>query len=223
MLMMPFLMPTATSRPLVTWPRATWSACSRRLPACRPWPTWPGCAPNTPPPCCSTPTSPSPASGRRSAGPTRTTSRAGSRPTTGSAPPPTGPASRPAPSTWRPRRPAGPRGPPKPDNPEPDNAVMATEGPASEHALRASRTYGAAADHYQRAALGFWDRFGAATVTRLRLAPGGTVLDLCCGAGASALPAARAVGPEGRVLGVDIAAPMLELARARAADEGLAN
>jgi hypothetical protein len=29
---------------------------------------------------------------------------------------------------------------------------MATEGPASEHALRASRTYGAAAGHYR-----FWD------------------------------------------------------------------
>jgi len=100
---------------------------------------------------------------------------------------------------------------------------MATEETASEHALRASRTYGAAADHYRRAALSFWDRFGAATVSRLRLAPGGTVLDLCCGAGASALPAARAVGPEGRVLGIDIAAPLLELARARAADEGLAN
>ena len=100
---------------------------------------------------------------------------------------------------------------------------MATEEPASEHALRASRTYGAAADHYRRAALSFWDRFGAATVSRLRLAPGGTVLDLCCGAGASALPAARAVGPEGRVLGIDIAAPLLELARAGAADEGLAN
>ena len=100
---------------------------------------------------------------------------------------------------------------------------MATEEPASEHALRASRTYGAAADHYRRAALSFWDRFGAATVSRLRLAPGGTVLDLCCGAGASALTAARAVGPEGRVLGIDIAAPLLELARAGAADEGLAN
>jgi len=49
------------------------------------------------------------------------------------------------------------------------------------------------------------------------------VLDLCCGAGASAIPAAHAVGPAGRVLGVDLAAPMLELARARAADEGLAN
>ena len=100
---------------------------------------------------------------------------------------------------------------------------MATDEPASEHAVRASRTYGAAADHYQRPALGFWDRSGAATVSRLRLAPGAAVLDLCCGAGASALPAARAVGPSGRVLGIDIAAPMLELARARAAEEGLAN
>jgi ubiquinone/menaquinone biosynthesis C-methylase UbiE len=100
---------------------------------------------------------------------------------------------------------------------------MATEEPASEHARRASRTYGAAADHYRQAALSFWDRFGAATVSRLRLAPGAAVLDLCCGAGASALPAAHAVGPEGRVLGIDIAAPMLELVRARAAAEGLAN
>jgi len=93
----------------------------------------------------------------------------------------------------------------------------------SEHAGRAARVYGAAADHYGMAALGFWDRFGAATVSRLPLAPGGAVLDLCCGAGASAVPAARAVGPSGRVLGIDAAAPLLDLARARAAAEGLAN
>jgi len=49
------------------------------------------------------------------------------------------------------------------------------------------------------------------------------VLDLCCGAGASAIPAAHAVGPGGRVLGVDLAAPLLDLARARAVREGLAN
>jgi SAM-dependent methyltransferase len=71
--------------------------------------------------------------------------------------------------------------------------------------------------------LSFWNRFGAATVARLPLAAGHTVLDLCCGAGASALPAARAVGPEGRVLGIDVARPLLEIARARAIREGLAN
>jgi SAM-dependent methyltransferase len=92
-----------------------------------------------------------------------------------------------------------------------------------EQVLRAARTYGAAADHYTRPALGFWDRFGAATVSRLGLAPGGSVLDLCCGTGASAIPAARAVGPSGRVLGIDVAAPMLELARAGADRKGLRN
>lgn len=57
----------------------------------------------------------------------------------------------------------------------------------------------------------------------LPLAAGHTVLDLCCGAGASAIPAARLVGPEGRVLGIDVAEPLLEMARARTAREGLAN
>jgi SAM-dependent methyltransferase len=90
-----------------------------------------------------------------------------------------------------------------------------------EQVQRAARTYGAAADHYTGPALGFWDRFGADTVARLGLAAGDRVLDLCCGAGASAIPAARAVGPSGQVLGIDVAAPMLELARARAACEGL--
>jgi ubiquinone/menaquinone biosynthesis C-methylase UbiE len=97
------------------------------------------------------------------------------------------------------------------------------EQPLGEHAQRAARTYGAAADHYRRDALSFWDRFGAATVSRLPLAPGGTVLDLCCGAGASAIPAAHAVGTAGRVLGIDVAEPLLDLARARAVREGLIN
>jgi len=100
---------------------------------------------------------------------------------------------------------------------------MGNDQPLSEHAGRAARAYGAAADHYGSAALGFWDRFGAATVARLPLAAGGSVLDLCCGAGASAIPAARAVGPAGQVLGIDVAEPLLELARTRAARERLAN
>ena len=100
---------------------------------------------------------------------------------------------------------------------------MQDDQPLTEHARRAARTYGAAADHYGLASLGFWDRFGAATVTRLSLAAGARVLDLCCGAGASAIPAAHAVGAAGRVLGIDVAEPLLELARARATREGLGN
>jgi ubiquinone/menaquinone biosynthesis C-methylase UbiE len=100
---------------------------------------------------------------------------------------------------------------------------MGNEQPLGEHARRAARVYGAAADHYGLASLGFWDRFGVATVARLPLAAGDHVLDLCCGAGASAIPAARAVGPAGQVLGIDVAEPLLGLARARAAREGLAS
>lgn len=92
-----------------------------------------------------------------------------------------------------------------------------------EHAGRAERTYTAAADHYLLPALGFWDRWGLATVARLPLSSGDAVLDLCCGAGASALPAARAVGPSGSVLGLDLAEPLLALARRRAAELGLRN
>ena len=100
---------------------------------------------------------------------------------------------------------------------------MQTEQPLDKHARRVARTYGAAADHYCLPALGFWDRFGAETVSRMRLTAGLVVLDLCCGAGASAVPAAHAVGPGGRVLGIDVAEPLLELARGRATREGLVN
>ena len=76
-------------------------------------------------------------------------------------------------------------------------------------------TYSAAADHYDAPALAFWNYFGERTVQRAGLAPGAIVLDVCCGAGASAIPAARAVAPNGRVIGVDLAPPLLELARAK--------
>ena len=49
---------------------------------------------------------------------------------------------------------------------------MQADQPLSEHARRAEQAYGAAADHYDRAALSFWDRYGAATVARLPLAAG---------------------------------------------------
>src|SRR5215475_8482083 len=92
-----------------------------------------------------------------------------------------------------------------------------------DHAARAAQTYTAAADHYLLPALGFWDRWGIATVTRLPLSAGDVVLDVCCGAGASALPAAQAVGPNGSVLGLDLAEPLLALARQRAVTLGLGN
>ena len=113
-----------------------------------------------------------------------------------------------------------------PDSGLPDHGLPDSGLPDSglpEHALRVARTYSAAADHYALGSLSFWNRFGAATVSRLPLQTGQSVLDLCCGAGASAIPAARAVGPGGQVLGIDLAEPLLQLARAKAAAEHLPN
>jgi len=106
---------------------------------------------------------------------------------------------------------------------EPMEPAQALADELPEHALRAERAYAAAADHYGLGALSFWNRFGAATVSRLPLAAGHRVLDLCCGAGAAAIPAARAVRPDGYVLGIDVAEPLLEQARARAVAERLPN
>ena len=88
---------------------------------------------------------------------------------------------------------------------------------------KAATTYNAAADYYDDPANSFWERFGRATVERLQLPLGARVLDVCCGSGASALPAAEMVGPQGFVLGIDLAANLLELARTKAAKRGLMN
>lgn len=89
--------------------------------------------------------------------------------------------------------------------------------------VRAAAAYNAASDHFDHPANTFWDRFGKATIERLELLPGDSVLDVCCGSGASAIPAAEAVGPQGRVLGIDLAENLLSLARAKARERGLTN
>ncbi|SDR60678.1 Ubiquinone/menaquinone biosynthesis C-methylase UbiE [Rhizobiales bacterium GAS113] len=49
------------------------------------------------------------------------------------------------------------------------------------------------------------------------------ILDIGCGTGQTSLELAERAGTEGRVLGVDISRPMLELARQRARADGVAN
>lgn len=60
-----------------------------------------------------------------------------------------------------------------------------------------------------------------APIDHLSLRAGETVLDLGSGPGLDAFLAARRVGPEGRVIGVDMTPAMLERARAGAAKAGL--
>src|SRR6266496_1595250 len=88
---------------------------------------------------------------------------------------------------------------------------------------RAAFAYNAAADFYDAAPLSFWNYFGQRTIELLSLPIAGRVLDVCCGAGGSALPAAELVGSKGKVIGVDVAQALLELARTRAAQQRLGN
>jgi SAM-dependent methyltransferase len=61
---------------------------------------------------------------------------------------------------------------------------------------------------------------GARAIERAAVAAGDAVLDVGCGCGATSLELARRTGDTGSVLGVDISAPMLALARQRAAEAG---
>jgi arsenite methyltransferase len=54
-----------------------------------------------------------------------------------------------------------------------------------------------------------------------RIEPGATVLDLGCGAGTDLLIAAQMVGPQGRVIGVDMTSSMLARALASAREMGV--
>jgi len=88
---------------------------------------------------------------------------------------------------------------------------------------RAMSTYNAAADFYDHPVNTFWEWYGQQTVSRLRLEAGAKILDVCCGSGASAIPAAETVGPNGFVLGVDLAENLIELAKTKARERGLEN
>ncbi len=86
---------------------------------------------------------------------------------------------------------------------------------------RIRATFNAASDHFDDPPLAFWDHFGYRTVEVAGIGPGDRVLDVCCGTGASALPAAEVVGPSGAVIGVDFAEKLLDLGRDKAKRQGL--
>jgi ubiquinone/menaquinone biosynthesis C-methylase UbiE len=86
---------------------------------------------------------------------------------------------------------------------------------------RATAAYDAASDWYDAPDNTFWERFGRRTVERLALEPGMHVLDLCSGSGASAIPAAEAVGRSGRVVASDISERLLALLSRKADGRGL--
>jgi ubiquinone/menaquinone biosynthesis C-methylase UbiE len=58
--------------------------------------------------------------------------------------------------------------------------------------------------------IGYFSHFGERLVAHAQLAEASCVLDVATGRGALAFPAARRVGPRGRVIGIDLAAGMLQ-------------
>ncbi|MGH3567993.1 MAG: class I SAM-dependent methyltransferase [Pseudonocardia sp.] len=78
-------------------------------------------------------------------------------------------------------------------------------------------TFNAAQRGFRALSAVLWEPLGAALAERAQLAPGQRVLDVCAGAGASAIPAAQAVGLHGQVDAVDLAANLLAEGRAKAA------
>lgn len=84
---------------------------------------------------------------------------------------------------------------------------------------RSRAVFNAAADHFDD--ISFWELVGRRTVELTGIGSGQRVLDVCCGSGASALPAAALVGSDGYVLGVDMAERLLDLGRSKAKARGL--
>ncbi|MCJ1378607.1 hypothetical protein MMC17_001706 [Xylographa soralifera] len=90
-----------------------------------------------------------------------------------------------------------------------------------EHAHKASvaQIYDARSEQYDSP---FHTRIAADFVEWANLRPGDSVLDLAAGTGLVAIPAARKVGPSGRVVAVDISNGMMDVGRRKAAREELA-
>ena len=89
------------------------------------------------------------------------------------------------------------------------------------------RLYDRLAPVYDQAATAYGlvggGRYRRRAVEALRLAPGDTAVDLCCGTGANLPLLVEAVGPTGRVVGVDLSPGMLAQARQRVEAAGWEN
>lgn len=67
-----------------------------------------------------------------------------------------------------------------------------------------------AATTYDSIGPGFFSYFGDRMVAFSKIKPGVHVLDVACGRGAILFPAAKAVGPQGQVVGVDLSGAMVD-------------
>ena len=82
--------------------------------------------------------------------------------------------------------------------------------------------YGRMAETYDLATA-WLEPYRHRAVSELRLQPGDVVLDIGCGTGMSFRPVQEAIGPEGRLVGIDPSPEMLARAHARVEAAGWAN
>lgn len=80
-----------------------------------------------------------------------------------------------------------------------------------------------AATAYDHVGPSIFAQFGERLVERMHLVPGMRVLDIATGKGAALIPAAHRVGPEGRVIGIDLSDAILQEAENAVRMEGLTN
>jgi ubiquinone/menaquinone biosynthesis C-methylase UbiE len=81
--------------------------------------------------------------------------------------------------------------------------------------------FDAASPSYGEEGASFFNYFGQALVHYAVLSEGEHVLDVACGKGAVAFPAAERVGPEGRVVAIDFSEKMIEEAKRKKACDWL--
>jgi O-methyltransferase/aklanonic acid methyltransferase len=96
-----------------------------------------------------------------------------------------------------------------------------TSGDAEVRKAQTVATFNRLAPVYDAAGVACFAHFGRRLVEAAALAPGQSLLDVATGRGAVLIPAAERVAPDGRVVGVDLAAAMLEAARRDIAAHGL--
>ena len=92
---------------------------------------------------------------------------------------------------------------------------------AEDSKARVVAVYDAAAATYNRVGPSFFLHFGKRLASVTGILPGSDVLDLATGTGAAVVPAAAVVGPEGRVVGIDLSSGMINRARAEIRHRGI--